>query len=79
VVALTAGAIPGTVLFIQAGRALLGVLGIANGAAGVFFFVLAGLLVLPLVDLVLPTDTEVKSAKSIMRRRSFWCRWGRWP
>ena len=36
-----------------------------------FFFVLAGLLVLPLVEPVLPTDTEVKSAKSIMRRRSF--------
>ena len=71
VVALTAGAIPGTVLLVQGGSALLGVLGIANGAAGVFFFVLAGLLVLPLVDLVLPTDTEVKSAKSIMRRRSF--------
>ena len=66
-------------LLVQGGRSLLGVLGIANGAAGVFFFVLAGLLVLPLVELVLPTDTEVKSAKSIMRRRSFLVPVGRWP
>ncbi len=55
VVALTAGAVPGTVLLIMGGITLVGVLGIANGAAGVFFFVLAGLLILPLVELALPT------------------------
>jgi hypothetical protein len=71
VVALTVGAIPGTVLLVQGGRALLGVLGIANGAAPVFFFVLAGLLVLPLVKLVLPTGSTISSAKSIMRQRGF--------
>jgi hypothetical protein len=71
VVALTVGAIPGTVLLVQGGRALFGVLGIANGAAAVFFFVLAGLLVLPLVKLVLPTGSTISSAKSIMRQRGF--------
>jgi hypothetical protein len=55
VVALTAGAVPGTVLLIMGGITLVGVLGIANGAAGVFIFVLAGLLILPLVELALPT------------------------
>ena len=55
VVALTAGAVPGTVLLIMGGITLVGVLGIANGAAGVFFFVLAGLLILPLLELALPT------------------------
>ena len=54
VVALTAGAVPGTVLLVMGGIALLGVLGIALGAAGVFFFVLAGLLILPLLELALP-------------------------
>lgn len=54
VVALTAGAVPGTVLLVMGGIALVGVLGIALGAAGVFFFVLAGLLILPLIELVLP-------------------------
>jgi hypothetical protein len=43
VVALTAGAVPGTVLLIMGGIRLVGVLGIAKGEAGVFFFVLAGL------------------------------------
>jgi hypothetical protein len=37
------------------GITLVGVLGIANGAAGVFFFVLARLLILPLLELALPT------------------------
>jgi len=55
VVALTAGAVPGTVLLVMGGITLVGVLGIANGAAGVFFFVLAGLLILPLLELALPT------------------------
>jgi hypothetical protein len=55
VVALTAGAVPGAVLLIMGGITLVGVLGIANGAAGVFFFVLAGLLILPLLELALPT------------------------
>ena len=53
VVALTAEAVPGTVLLIMGGITLVGVLGIANGAAGVFFFVLAGLLILPLLELAL--------------------------
>ena len=55
VVALTVGAVPGTVMFIMGGLTLIGVLGIANGAAGVFFFALAGLLILPLLELALPT------------------------
>jgi hypothetical protein len=67
------------VLLVQGGRALLGVLGIVNGAAAVFFFVLAGLLVLPLVKLVLPTGSTVSSAKSIMRQRGFLVPMGRWP
>jgi hypothetical protein len=50
VVALAAGAVPGTVVLIMGGITLVGVLGIANGAAGVFFFVLAGLLILPLLE-----------------------------
>jgi hypothetical protein len=79
VVASSVGAIPGTVLLVQGGRALLGVLGIVNGAAAVFFFVLAGLLVLPLVKLVLPTGSTVSSAKSIMRQRGFLVPMGRWP
>jgi hypothetical protein len=36
------------------GSALLGILGIANGAVGVFMFVLGGLLVLPLMEIALP-------------------------
>jgi hypothetical protein len=59
VVALTAGAVPGSVVLIMGGITLVGVLGIANGAAGVFFFVLAGLLIFPLLllllELTLPT------------------------
>jgi hypothetical protein len=56
VVALTAGAVPGSVVLIMSGITLVGVLGIANGAAGVFFFfVLAGLLIFRLLELTLPT------------------------
>jgi hypothetical protein len=55
VVALTAGAVPGSVLLVLGGIELVSVLGMANGAAGVFFFVLAGLLVLPLIEFALPT------------------------
>jgi hypothetical protein len=54
VVALTAGAMPGAVLLVSRGNTLLGILGIANGAVGVFLFVLAGLLVLPLIEIALP-------------------------
>jgi hypothetical protein len=70
VVALAAGAIPGVLLFVQGGRAMVGVLGIANGAVAVAFFVLAGLIVLPLVELVLPISTGINSSKSITRRPS---------
>jgi hypothetical protein len=70
VVALAAGALPGVLLFVQGGRAMVGVLGIANGAVAAFFFVLAGLIVLPLVELVLPINAGVGAAKSIIRRPS---------
>jgi hypothetical protein len=70
VVALAAGALPGVLLFVQGGRAMVGVLGIANGAVAVVFFVLAGLIVLPLVELVLPISTGIDSSKSITRRPS---------
>jgi hypothetical protein len=70
VVALAAGAVPGVLLFVQGGRAMVGVLGIANGAVAVFFFVLAGLIVLPLVELVLPISAGVDAAQSITRRPS---------
>jgi hypothetical protein len=49
---------------------MVGVLGIANGAVAVAFFVLAGLIVLPLVELVLPISTGINSSKSITRRPS---------
>jgi hypothetical protein len=49
---------------------MVGVLGIANGAVAVVFFVLAGLIVLPLVELVLPISTGIGSSKSITRRPS---------
>jgi hypothetical protein len=67
VVALTAGAAPGVLILVLGGIAMLGVVGIANGAAAVFLFVLAGLLVLPLVQLVLPPRTAVDSTNSISR------------
>ena len=49
---------------------MVGVLGIANGAVAVVFFVLAGLIVLPLVELVLPISTGINSSKSITRQPS---------
>jgi hypothetical protein len=49
---------------------MVGVLGIANAAVAVVFFVLAGLIVLPLVELVLPISTGIDSSKSITRRPS---------
>lgn len=55
VAALTAGAAPGVLLLLVVGAtAILAVTGIPMGAAAVFFFVLAGLLVLPLVELTTP-------------------------
>lgn len=57
VVALTGGAVPGVLLLILGGTALLGVLGIAGGAAAVFLFALAGLVTLPLVELALPVGS----------------------
>lgn len=51
---LTLGAAPGVVLLVLGGTGLLGILGLAGGAAAMTFFVLAGLLTLPLGELVLP-------------------------
>jgi Peptidase family M28 len=65
VVALAVGAAPGVVILVLGGCAMLGVLGIANGAAAVFLFVLAGLLVLPLIELVLPARTATDAARPI--------------
>jgi hypothetical protein len=54
VIALTAGAAPGVLILIVGATGILAVMGIPMGAAAVFFFVLAGLLVLPLVELTMP-------------------------
>ncbi len=62
VAALTCGIAPGAFLLILGGRGLLGVLGIAGGAGAVFFFVLAGLVALPLVELVLAGDSPGRSS-----------------
>jgi hypothetical protein len=70
VVALTAGAVPGVLVLVLGGWRMLGVLGIANGAAAVFLFILAGLTVLPLIELVLPGRTAVNSATGHSRWRS---------
>lgn len=64
VVSLTVGAAPGAVVLLLGGRAVLGVLGVANGAAAVWFFVLAGFVVLPLLDLAVPS----RSAAAVARR-----------
>jgi hypothetical protein len=68
VVVLVVGAAPGVVVLVMSGCAMLGVLGIANGAAAVFLFVLAGLLVLPLIELALPARTATDPPISIWRR-----------
>jgi Peptidase family M28 len=68
--ALTAGAVPGVVLYVLAGRALVGVLGIAAGAAGVLQFALAGLVALPLVGLAIPSERP-GATRPILRRPSF--------
>lgn len=54
VVVLAAGIAPGVMLLVAAGQATLRGLGIAVGAGGALFFVLAVLVALPLVELVLP-------------------------
>lgn len=64
IVALTVGAAPGAVVLLLGGGAVLGVLGVANGAAAVWFFVLAGFVVLPLLDLAIPPRT----AAAVTRR-----------
>jgi hypothetical protein len=56
VVALTAGAAAGVIILIVGASAILAVVGIPMGAAAVFFFALAGSLVLPLVELTMPQD-----------------------
>jgi hypothetical protein len=48
-IALTAGALPGAVLLSIGGRALVSVVGIGMGFAGVFFFAMAALTALPLL------------------------------
>lgn len=70
--ALTAGALPGAVLLMLGGRTLLGIMGIALGAVGVFFYALAGLMLLPLVELALPARSAgpAGSATSTGRRPS---------
>jgi hypothetical protein len=67
--ALTAGAVPGVVLYLLAGRALLGALGIAAGAAAVLQFALAGLVALPLVGLAVPFE-RAGSTRPMLRRPS---------
>ena len=56
VVALTTGAVPGVLILTVGATAIVSVVGIGMGAAGVFFFALAGLLVLPLVELTMPAN-----------------------
>ena len=51
-------------VLVLGGWRLLGVLGIANGAAVVFLFVFASLTILLLIELVLPSTTA-----AIRRRR----------
>jgi hypothetical protein len=73
VVALTAGAAPGVLILSVGAMAILAVMGIPMGAAAVFIFVLAGLLVLPLLELTMPTyPTE---APEVARRRLNVRRW----
>jgi Peptidase family M28 len=69
-VALTAGAIPGVVLYVLSARTLLGALGIAVGAAGVLQFMLAGLVALPLIGLAIPPE-RAGSTRPIVQRPSF--------
>jgi hypothetical protein len=69
VVALTAGAAPGVVILIVGATGTLAVMGIPMGAAGVFFFALAGLLVLPPVELMMPRNTT-EALESAYRRRT---------
>jgi hypothetical protein len=68
--ALTVGAVPGVVLYVLAGQALVGGLGIAAGAAAVFQFALAGLVALPLVALAVPSERP-GATRPILRRPSF--------
>lgn len=69
VVALTAGAAPGVVLLTVGATGILAVIGVGMGAAGVFFFALAGLLMLPLVELTAPRD-PTEAPRSAYRRRT---------
>ena len=73
VVALTAGAAPGVLILIVGATAFLAVMGIPLGVCAVFFFVLAGLLVLPLVELTMPTHPA--EAPDPARRRPILRRW----
>ncbi|MBC3192665.1 M28 family peptidase [Pseudonocardia sp. C8] len=56
------GAVPGAVLLVGGGTGLLGILGVAGGAAATIFFALAGLLVLPLVEQALPARRAGRTA-----------------
>jgi hypothetical protein len=71
--ALTAGAAPGVVILIVGATGTLAVMGIPMGAVGVFFFALAGLLVLPLVDLAMPQDPT--EAPELARGRRTFRQW----
>lgn len=64
--ALTAGVLPGVVLYVLGGRALLGVLGIADGVVAVVQFTFAGLVALPLLELAIPDGAG--SVRPVARR-----------
>lgn len=73
VVALTAGAAPGALILVVGATSILAVIGIPMGAAAAFFFALAGLLVLPLLELTMPQDPT--DAPGSARRRRTIRRW----
>jgi hypothetical protein len=67
-IALTLGAAPGVILLTVGATGVVAVMGVGMGAAGVFIFALAGLLVLPLLELAMPQDPP--EAPAVRRRRS---------
>jgi hypothetical protein len=73
VVALTAGMVPGVLILIVGATGFLAVMGIPLGACAAFFFVLAGLLMLPLVELAMQQD--LAEAPDPARGRPILRRW----
>ena len=73
VVALTAGAAPGVLILVVGATAFLAVMGVPLGACAVFFYALAGLLMLPFVELAMPQD-PTEAPDSAWGRRTVW-RW----